>query len=153
MLLSLTYLSRSVLPEDSCDDTVARIIERSIEWNSSHGITGGLLFTGRHFAQTLEGEEFEVLGLIEMIRQDPRHERLHVLCREPIAARSFSAWWMAYRGRTSFIDRKVEAAHPDSKAMQVTTPGELRELIKLFAFQRALAGEPGMRAEPRADRY
>lgn len=148
MLTSLTYVSRSRLPEDDSGDLVARIIEQSISWNGAHGITGGLLYTGHHFAQTLEGEEFEVLSLVEMIRRDPRHDGLQILFRQPVKERDFSSWWMAYRGRTSFVDRKVEAARPDSSSIHPVSPQELRELIKLFALQRALSGQENVRAEP-----
>ena len=148
MLKSVTYVSRSHLLERGADDLVRNIVAASIAWNAAHGITGGLLFTGRLFAQTLEGEESEVISLVDRIQRNARHEGMQIIHRGVLTTREFSSWWMAYRGRTSFVDRKVEAARSDSRLLSTTSPDELKELIKMFALQRALLEEPGMRAEP-----
>ena len=148
MLTSVTYVSSSHLLGREPDDLVGQIVGTSTAWNAAHGITGALLFTGRFFAQTLEGEELEVMSLIDRIQRDSRHEGMQVLHRGAVQEREFPSWSMAYRGRTSFVDRKVEASRSDHRLLSTTSPDELRKLIKIFALQSALLDEPGVRAEP-----
>ena len=64
--------------------------------NRAFGITGVLVLVDGVFLQVLEGEEDDVLDLMERIERDPRHHDIHVFVREKTEARAFPSWSMAY---------------------------------------------------------
>lgn len=91
MLSQYLYISTApTLPREDVD----AILDASARNNPVRGITGLLLFNGRNFLQLLEGEESEVLGLMETITADPRHSGVSILDRREISARSCPAWAM-----------------------------------------------------------
>lgn len=88
------------------------ILERSRDWNNSHGITGMLIYieglfiqpnaTGMQqhlagrFMQVLEGSKAEVEALFASIQTDVRHQNLIVLENAPVASRDFESWQMGF---------------------------------------------------------
>jgi hypothetical protein len=106
-LIRLLYVSRSTLVEKQADLEVAAIVARSVTRNLKKGITGALMFTGTHFAQALEGEDDEVDALMHDIYNDKRHDMVRVVDRQPIDARRFPRWGMAYNGRASYVDNPM----------------------------------------------
>ncbi len=73
------------------------LLEQSREKNTRVGITGLLIYKGGSFMQVLEGEEDKVKAVFESIRNDPRHQRVVAVVQEPIEARDFPEWSMAFR--------------------------------------------------------
>ena len=74
---------------------VSDIITMSRVANAARGLTGALIFDGEYFCQLLEGDEAQVVGLMDRIATDPRHinvTRLFVSAAErPRVTRNWSS--------------------------------------------------------------
>lgn len=86
---------------------MARIVATAVKRNPASGLTGALLFTGRHFAQVLEGDSASIDGLMAAISDDSRHDQLMMVARGPLIERRFCDWSMAYFGPSQFVSRHV----------------------------------------------
>ena len=64
--------------------------------NAGLRITGCLLFSGRCFAQVLEGDEAAVTALTQRIATDPRHTDLRLLSKTRRAEREYADWSLGY---------------------------------------------------------
>ena len=93
-MLSVLYVSRSLLDINEIDDQLWAIVDVAQERNRRLEITGALVFTGTDFAQILEGPEESVASVMASILIDPRHDDISIMRREPIARRSFPTWGM-----------------------------------------------------------
>jgi hypothetical protein len=140
-IISVTYISVSRLPDSVADVEVAKLAAMARARNPLRNVTGALLFTGSSFAQTLEGPDHEIENLLDRIHSDHRHSNIEILHREQVSSREFTTWWMAYWGRTSFVEQFVSACRRDRAVSSPRSPEDLRELIKLFAIQRAFTGD------------
>jgi hypothetical protein len=93
------------------------------------------LYTGTHFAQTLEGDRERVATLLTALEQDTRHRDLCVIDTRRIAYRRFTLWSLAYAGPSSYVAAAVTrglAGHYRSE------PGDVARLLRLIiAFSRA----------------
>lgn len=78
------YVSRARVEPTAVPSLWASCVRR----NAAQEITGMLLFTGRHFAQLLEGEADTLTATLARIKADPRHERMRVLIDRPLSQRS-----------------------------------------------------------------
>lgn len=106
-LLSFLYLSRSTASPGSAAGHVDDIVAAARANNPGLGLTGALLFTGDRFAQVLEGTASSIDVMMARVRADTRHDEIIVVACEPIAARRFAAWSMAYSGPSQFVARHV----------------------------------------------
>ena len=86
----------STLAVDAPIRVVADIAAWSRAANQSRDISGLLVFDGMHFCQQFEGSGIEVAGLMDRIRQDPRHTDVELLHHGPLAARRFGRWSLGY---------------------------------------------------------
>ena len=103
----LIYVSESRIEHTDVDSELAKIVDYSQVKNVQLGITGALLFTGKHFAQVLEGPPEAIHILMAFIYNDPRHTNISVVDRSPITDRRFADWQMAYQGPSQFVSRHV----------------------------------------------
>lgn len=93
LLFNLVYCSRAAADVDAA--TVDRIIATSHRNNPRWGITGMLVFGEGIFFQWLEGSRASVMGLMERIRSDERHEQIVILSEiEASGERMFPQWDM-----------------------------------------------------------
>ena len=101
-LYRLVYTSRNHLEdgEDEQNASVAGILALSKRNNARVGVTGALLFNAGSFAQVLEGPRAAVEATFERIQRDPRHSDVSVLQCEPVTARGFPNWSMAFIGQS-----------------------------------------------------
>ena len=88
--------------------TLKQILSSAIRSNSERGLTGGLIFTRRYFAQVLEGEHAMVMETFARIFKDPRHKDVVVASTEAISERLFGAWSMGFAGNTDLFDTLCE---------------------------------------------
>jgi hypothetical protein len=133
-LTSLLYVSTSTLADNEADDAVRAMVARATQDNASCGLTGALLFTGRHFAQVLEGADAEVDRLMAKVHVDPRHENLIEIDRANLDARRFSSWGMAYMGPSQFVARHISRLlNAPIKSEKVRTARWLSELMFEFS--------------------
>lgn len=84
MLRQCFYVSRARIGPTAVQPMWATCVRR----NAAQEITGMLLFTGRHFAQLIEGEPQVVDATMARIKADPRHAQLRVVLDKPLARRS-----------------------------------------------------------------
>jgi hypothetical protein len=94
MLYHLIYISTSVQPFEE-EDFIDLLIQSRVA-NLINNITGVLLYNQGHFIQYIEGEQSDILSLIEKIKIDQRHYDLQIIEEGPIAKRSFTNWSMNY---------------------------------------------------------
>jgi Sensors of blue-light using FAD len=72
------------------------LIEHARTANAERALTGMLLYIEGGFFQVLEGDDAVVDDVYGRIERDPRHSKITLIIREPIAARDFSEWTMGF---------------------------------------------------------
>ena len=107
-MLRLLYASVCTLDPTEAEAEVRSIVDISVRKNAGRGITGAFIYSGRHFAQALEGEEREVEKLMASIRSDARHCELRMIDKDNNLSRRFSGWSLAYQGQASYVDKPIE---------------------------------------------
>lgn len=90
----VVYASAAVPGFSQAD--LQKVLQTAREHNGEVGVTGVLLFAENSFLQVLEGDPEVLDRLLVSIREDPRHERIVLLLRQPITERSFADWTMGY---------------------------------------------------------
>lgn len=100
------YVSRAA-PAVQLPD-VQRIALMAERRNWSRGITGTLLYTGRHFVQWIEGPVPAVQALLGRIAADHRHEAVITVRSGPLAKRRFAEWGMRLM-HDPLLARQLEA--------------------------------------------
>ncbi len=103
----LVYVSRAAPCLDIAE--VYAIIRRAHADNTSHCITGALVFLDGWFAQVLEGPAAILDARLASICRDPRHGALALRQRERVHARVFAGQPMALRTRTCLDAGLLEA--------------------------------------------
>jgi len=107
-LVSLLYVSRSLIQEGDAEAQLGDIVSVALARNQSLQVTGALLFTGAYFAQALEGPRRAVTELMDKIERDPRHRDVSTVSLGPLRTRLFPDWAMAYSGPSPYFDRHVK---------------------------------------------
>lgn len=80
---------------------LASILEASRRRNRLNGLSGVLLYTGRGFAQVLEGNLDALEPTFERIQNDDRHHAVNLLSFAPVGERVFAEWSMGFVGQRS----------------------------------------------------
>ena len=93
-VFQIFYVSRATSLFDG--SAIEALLQRSRRSNEDLRITGCLLFSGRCFAQVLEGERSAVVALARRIARDPRHADVRVLHEGGRVEREYSGWAMGY---------------------------------------------------------
>lgn len=147
-LFGLAYVSRSVFADrpDQLRLVVQDILAAAMRNNPQYQVTGVLLVGETHFAQMLEGPQWAVETVMEVVRRDPRHCEVEVLFIEPLTHRRFGKWAMAYAS-------PPEGATPGRVIGIVDSPDQIgfaarghdlvQDLRELLASTEAEAGPPG----------
>jgi hypothetical protein len=78
------------------ESEVPALLEKARTVNSERALTGMLLYIDGGFFQVLEGDDAAVDDVYVRISRDPRHSKVTLIIREPIAARDFSEWTMGF---------------------------------------------------------
>ncbi len=92
-LHQLFYVSRAT-PKMSED--VQKIITVACAHNAPLHVTGALVFSGKFFAQVLEGRPEDLEALMCSIRRDPRHTIMWEWPSRPAEARWYPNWSMGH---------------------------------------------------------
>ncbi|ANI80290.1 BLUF domain-containing protein [Sphingobium sp. EP60837] len=129
------YISTSRLGAVQVDEQVRDIVDVSRPRNRLLGVTGALLFTGRRFAQYLEGTPAAIAELKQSIIRDPRHEDVRTIASGPYDVRRFLTWSLAYAGPSRFIANKVEDALNDALQGNIESVEPLAEVLAGFAVE------------------
>lgn len=79
-----------------------RLLKEARQRNLECGVTGVLLYSYGNFMQYFEGPAEGVTEVYEVIRRSALHQGLIELLHEPIDAREFDDWTMAFRDISAF---------------------------------------------------
>lgn len=109
MFATWLYVSSSSLAQNA-DEEIANIRSIAEARNPELGLTGVLLFSGRHFAQFLEGTEANLHIMKTSICSDDRHTALVTLQTDRAEKRRYGRWALAYSGWATHIDRVMTDA-------------------------------------------
>lgn len=131
-IVRLAYISKSLLPGDPRErEHVADILMSSRRNNEAAQVTGALLATDACFAHVLEVEQEAVEETYGRISCDPRHRDIVLLLTEPIAARQFPDWSMAYIGPSQPAEDAVVRV---TRTLSPTDDGEAaRDLVAFIS--------------------
>lgn len=120
---------RSVADDNLKSSDILDILNTSKQWNSTHNITGCLLYYNREFLQILEGDEIAVKELFSQIEKDKRHTNVFHVSENEKSARTFKNWSMAYHelkksemhdlNKQHFIDSFLTISELSQKPTQV----------------------------------
>jgi hypothetical protein len=110
------YISRVA---EGVDERVIRnILALSRRTNRMLDITGCLSYTGRHFAQVLEGREDAIAELLPRITDDRRHLDFRLIADRIVTLREYPLWSMAYLVSEALgadIEAMFAGAEPSSR--------------------------------------
>jgi hypothetical protein len=115
MLYQLIYHSIASA-EFGVDESLKMLFDARIA-NSKRDITGMLLYHKGQFLQVLEGDQAVLANLREKIFDDPRHHSVELLACEPIAARSFQSWSMAFANLSDKAHTNIQGLRNINSAM------------------------------------
>jgi len=90
----LFYVSSATTPVDSV--VIQHVLQVARRNNRQLDITGCLLYSGRYFAQVLEGRKEQVQPLARRIASDPRHRNVRILLENHRTDRQYGGWTMGY---------------------------------------------------------
>jgi hypothetical protein len=125
MFSTWAYVSTSLLGE-SAESEIANIRSTAEARNAELGLTGALIFSGRHFAQFLEGPNEKLAVMKASISRDRRHIDIQTLTTPAIKQRRYGRWALAYAGQATAIDRVL------SDAVRAQDVGELLDYMDHF---------------------
>ncbi len=133
-LYCLVYTS--VASQKMSDEHLQALLIKARLNNTSSNITGMLLYLDPYFIQILEGMEETVTEMFNIIKQDPRHHKIRLIYKRPIAERAFPNWTMGFNKIT---DESVKSIEGFSDFWQKQTaelfsdpPSETEKMIKKF---------------------
>jgi hypothetical protein len=120
-MISITYVSSAVLQFKESD--LQDLVEQCQANNKRLGVTGVLIYCDGNFIQVIEGPDLVTYALFDGIKRDIRHRDVTTINVEPLEAREFHGWAMAYNiipPRTlrandiphAFLDRARQRALP-----------------------------------------
>jgi hypothetical protein len=75
---------------------VGDIARKARIYNTEQNVTGLMIFDGIRFCQQLEGEQRQIMKLVEKISEDPRHANVQVFYHGPLAERRFKNFSLAF---------------------------------------------------------
>jgi diguanylate cyclase (GGDEF)-like protein/PAS domain S-box-containing protein len=90
----LIYSSLATSPLDG--NQISALLDKTRQSNSRQGITGCLLHQDGCFMQFLEGDQYNVLNLLDVIKQDPRHSNIRLIMQGNEFQRIFPEWSMGF---------------------------------------------------------
>lgn len=121
------------------DEEIQKILKSCEKNNPSKDISGVLLHSDNYFIQYLEGSK-DIIQLYDLIKTDPRHNRVVLLSYGPIEKRIFPGWHMGYKNMSAKnIDflTDINAADKDTfksliKGEKQTDNNAVSLLVKFF---------------------
>jgi len=136
-LIHCVYASRARVALNDAD--IQSLLDRARGNNLARGITGMLLFIEGSFFQVLEGDETSVDKTYEIIAQDPRHDRVTQIIREPIAQCSFGEWSMGFESVERAQTQQLIGENDffgSADCLERINPGRARKLLTAFGAGR-----------------
>jgi hypothetical protein len=107
-LFRLVYYSTYNISSNAPAADLKHILAGAIRSNSENGLSGGLVFNRRFFAQVIEGDHAVVMQTFARIYKDRRHKDIVVLSEKQVSERLFGEWSMGYAGNTELFKSLCE---------------------------------------------
>ncbi|MEZ5225147.1 MAG: BLUF domain-containing protein [Acidimicrobiales bacterium] len=125
-LIRLIYVSQNLIlgSRDEVVASVEQILVASRQRNAEASITGALMFNDGCFAQVLEGPEDAVIATHERILADPRHAKVVMIAEQPVEARQFGGWDMAFVGASTEASERFSSVLNDEAVSPETIDGD-----------------------------
>jgi hypothetical protein len=135
--VQLTYVSRACIGFGKRE--LRALLDQSRSNNLKNGIRGMLLFKDHSFMQVIEGAQSRVDELYDVIRRDPRHERIRLLRRSEDIAPQFNNWNMGFADLdvydagdySHFLTPSASLLDLDGNSEAVT------QLVRWFMFEKS----------------
>ncbi len=106
----LVYTSRATEPLGTL--ALFDLLNKARLKNARLGITGHLLYADGLFTQCIEGPPEAIELLWQSLLKDPRHEAISVISRQPVTARRFKEWAMAFSSYRYLNDLNMPGFFP-----------------------------------------
>lgn len=119
-LKTVIYVSKA--RADLADSDFNSIYQSARHLNALDGVTGVLVYNGRHFLQIIEGAESAIDELLERLRNDPRHSNIRICDQRFVEARSFPNWsmeWVRTDQHFPEMREKIDAMLPNTTSAAV----------------------------------
>lgn len=123
-MFQLVYVSQATTSLQL--DEIENILEASRANNQVNQVTGMLMYKDRLFVQILEGDRDQVLSVYERVKNDTRHQGVHIIEELEVAERQFDQWIMGFKFLTQ--DDLIKIIHPLSSLEDVVV--DFTEVIK-----------------------
>lgn len=91
----LIYTSYAVRPFS--DKELKDLLIEARANNFTNKITGMLIYLQQRFIQVLEGDKNKVMELLDVIRHDPRHNKVNIILEGNSRTRIFRNWSMGFK--------------------------------------------------------
>jgi hypothetical protein len=95
--MSFTQLIYTSILNGNDESVLTSIHSHAVRNNTSVTITGMLIYYKGCFLQVLEGDKKTVHSVFEKIKEDTRHQNVHLLLEKEVEERFFSHWNMGYK--------------------------------------------------------
>jgi hypothetical protein len=130
------FVYTSVSNQRLSDDKLKDLLTKSRLKNESLKITGMLLYLDPFFIQVLEGEEETVSESYKTIKEDPRHHKVSLIYKKPIAERIFPNWTMGFNKVSNENLESIEGfsafwERPETSSLNEVTR-EIEKLLDMF---------------------
>lgn len=99
-MFSLIYYSQAAYPFN--DEDLYRLASQAHDHNQQISVSGFLQYKDNHFMQYLEGDQNDVLALMDTIGKDARHVVLRTVHLTKSDVRRFDNWHMRYWKESEF---------------------------------------------------
>jgi hypothetical protein len=99
---------------------IDHLLQRARQRNAQQRVTGVLLYDEGNFIQYLEGPSVGISTVYDFILRDTLHGGIIEIVREPIQAREFEEWLMAFRTTNALGMTRVN--EEDSRLTERLTP-------------------------------
>jgi len=133
-LIHLVYASAA--KHSFTEDELIELLTSSRKSNFRNHVTGMLLYSEGSFFQVLEGEKTVVEALFQTITADTRHTKITRIIQEPIPARAFSEWSMAFSGASPEQLQSIEGLNDffnDGSCLAEIDMGRAKKLLNAFS--------------------
>ena len=132
-IMRIIYVSDSNISSSGAQEELTRLVEQARCRNLSQGISGSLLFSGKHFAQLLEGSNVAVRELMHSILADPRHQNIQIILEEMVEERCLPNWGLGYAGPSIYVSKAIQRAGRDAAKGKRGGAEILKRMIVEFA--------------------
>lgn len=121
-----TVASRHYSPTE-----IKKIVSDLSVRNLQKGLTGVLIYFEGEFYQILEGEKETLIGLMDVITNDPRHGNAHIIWEGEIKERGYKNWGLS---PSLMNDMGLDTIYAEKAANISTSQRLLETLAKTSGF-------------------